>query len=81
MLNMDAETFGKYVQAITYIEGQNMLLDMQVADYPYLKRDDRKKLHSRLTKKSFPQNEETKKFVSTEEAFKFLNTGIQQYGR
>ena len=44
----------RYFDAITVIEAQNMLISMQVADYPNMKRDDRSRLHREIHKKAYP---------------------------
>jgi hypothetical protein len=40
--------------AITVLEAQEMLLQMQVSDYPHLKKEPRQRLHRQLHRQAYP---------------------------
>lgn len=58
--------------AITQIEAQDMLNKMFLADWPNLKKPDRKKKHKELYALAFPKEMQKKSFVSAEMVQKML---------
>ena len=48
------EDSNTYFQACSILEAQEMLRAMNVADYPYAKKDTRQKLHRQVHKQAFP---------------------------
>lgn len=55
---MASDDFYKSLKAIDVIEAQEMLLQMTVQDYPNMKKEDRNKLHRKISKASDPFLEE-----------------------
>lgn len=57
---MSVSKFLTYNEAITIIEAQEMLLQMQISDYPNTKANGRNTFHKRIYNLAYPQNRETK---------------------
>lgn len=55
---MSAERYEHFWQAIDVIEAREMLLAMQVGDFPHLKQAARQKAHKSLWKIAYPKLEE-----------------------
>lgn len=73
MENLDADILQEYWLAITAIEAQEALVHMQVADYPHLKKDNRRQAHRRMHSLAHPDFEESSENVgSVEDAVSFL---------
>jgi len=51
---MDADDFERLHKAMSILEHQDMLVAMQVAAYPHLKKEAASKLHKDVYKKAFP---------------------------
>lgn len=68
-MGLENETAELYIKAIEVIEAQNMLLQMKVADYPNMKKEDRKKLFKGLHSQAYPEMEDIKKPVVRAEDF------------
>lgn len=66
----EQETFW---QAITVIEAQEALVQMDVANFPWVKGEDREKIHKRYHKLAYPKIHNPSEVISTEEAVKKLN--------
>jgi len=58
--------FLTYNEAITVIEAQEMLLQMQISDYPNMKSDGRRTFHKKIFNLAYPKNKETK-IISAED--------------
>ena len=63
----------EYFEAITVIEAQNFLADLTKADYPNLKKEDRRKIHREMHNKAYPYEEQ--KPVSAKEMARILSHG------
>lgn len=50
---MPVVEFSKYWQAITPLEAQDALMQMQIADYPHIGKDGRKQLYKQLHKMAY----------------------------
>lgn len=76
-MSMSSDDFETYWLAITPIEAQNMLMQMRVADYPHLTKNDRTKSHKELWKLAYPKfsDADSDKSVSTRELAKILAIG------
>ena len=46
----------KYWEAINVLQARERLLDLNIADYPKMTKDGRKKLHRDLRKRAFPSH-------------------------
>lgn len=55
---MKSVTLEQYWNAIDMIEAKEMLLALNVADYPSMKTDSRRNMHRKLHEKAFPKNYE-----------------------
>ena len=51
---MNTADFFLAIKAMEAIEAQELLINMQLADYPNMKKEDRSKFHRRVVKKSDP---------------------------
>lgn len=67
---MEQESFW---QAITVIEAQDALVQMDIANYPWIKGDEREKVHKRYHKMAYPKTHDKNEPMSTAEAVKKLN--------
>jgi hypothetical protein len=65
---MPVSLFYKYYEAITVIESQEILLQMQVSDYPQMKQESRKSFHKKIFNLAYPRNNETKILTSKDMA-------------
>lgn len=45
----------EYYEAVTVIEAQQCLVEMNVSDYPRMNGDSRRKFHREMKKKAYPQ--------------------------
>jgi len=57
---MPISKFLSYNEAITVIEAQEMLLQMQISDYPHNKGDARRSFHKKIFNLAYPNNKESK---------------------
>jgi len=73
---MDSEEFNGLEKAISVLEHQDMLIGMQVAAYPYMKKESASKLHKEVYKKAFPAQVDKKGIMTVEEAEAFLKGGF-----
>lgn len=62
--------------AITQIEAQKLLLDLRVADYPYMKERGRGRTHSQFHKLAYPRVKENNDALSMAEFADKLRTVI-----
>ena len=71
---MRADVFHQYWLAITVVEAQDMLKQMQISDYPHLKKEDRKRVYSSIQKQAYPIIEERaeEKLLTSEDIASFL---------
>jgi hypothetical protein len=69
----EAESFW---QAITQIQAREVLVGMQVADFPWKSKDDRKRLHKHFHKLAYPKIHDSSEVVTTEELAKRLGAAI-----
>lgn len=77
LMEMQADTFHQYWLAITAIEAQDMLKQMQIADYPHLKKEDRKKVYNSIHKQAYPVKPSKEgKMLTSEDIANFLNGAI-----
>lgn len=53
---MDYVTAIEYYSAINVLEGQEALIEMNIADYPHLKKDGRSKLYKEIRKEAYPSS-------------------------
>lgn len=72
---MDADVVEAYWKAIDVIEAQEMLKALQVSDYPYLKKEGRKRLYKSMHNKAYPNENVNAKILTTEQVDKFLGMG------
>lgn len=49
-----------------------MLLNLRIADFPHLKKEDRKKLHKEIHKSAFPKTHEEGKVLAFEEVARII---------
>ena len=79
MLDMHADDFHQYWQAITVIEAQDMLKQMKVSDHPHVKQDNRSAFHKELQKQAYPRHlEDTRNetFLTPSEIAKQLGVAL-----
>jgi len=70
---MDYRIATEYYNAITVIEAQQRLVEMNIADYPRMKSHDRKNFYNRIKKAAHP--EEMQKKMDFDEFFKVMGHG------
>lgn len=70
---MDIDQATELVQAMDIIEARELLVQLKVADFPNLSKDERKKLHRSFYKTAFPNVE--KKPMSTGDVARILARG------
>lgn len=74
---MTLDDFSMYWEAITILEAQESLLNMNVAAYPMMKKDEAKKYHRQMFDKAFPKNKErTRRPLTTAELAQLTGAGI-----
>ena len=76
VMELDSSMFGSLYEASHMLEAQKMLIDLQVADYPHLKKRGRDKIWKRAAKQAYPAEEKKEGYVSMEEAVKILQGGL-----
>lgn len=64
---MEVDEFSLMIQAMEMIDAKERLLDLSNADYPYLKKDSREKIHRALHKQARPNIFNEKKPITTKE--------------
>ena len=69
--NMNMDEFNSYHEAMTRIEAREHLVSLNLADYPNMKSEDRRKLFKSISDKAYPPKPED--FKSTEDLARFLN--------
>lgn len=69
---LDIETAHYLWESITIIEARESLRQLQISDYPHLKKDRRQKLHRELSKQAYPATFKEKKKISLEDMAKLL---------
>lgn len=52
--DMDSHTASEYLQAMEVLDAQEQLSRMGTADWPNLKKEDRKRIHRKLHKQAYP---------------------------
>ena len=62
-----------YYEAITVIEARDRLVDLNIADYPRMKKEGRKKFHKALDKMAYPIS--NKKQLTAQDLKRKLNSG------
>lgn len=55
------------------IEAQDMLLKMQIADYPNMTKSSRQKLHKEMHKKAYPSSFNESKKITNDELMRLIN--------
>jgi len=60
-------------QAITPIEGQKMLIDFKVSDWPHMKKASRESVGRDIHKQAYPRSFNKPKTITVEEMAKLLN--------
>lgn len=73
IMNLDYGTALEYYEAITVIDAQDRLVDLNVADYPQLKKEDRSKLHREFRNSAYPK--EMQKEVSFDDFIRKMTDG------
>ena len=63
---MLAVDFSEYNKAIDILEAQSMLVAFTIADYPNMKKEDKKRLHSRVYKTAYPHSVDAKGVTAQE---------------
>ncbi len=53
---MDADKANSYWQAITEIEAQAALVQLRIADYPWMKTDDKESTHRHFHRLAYPKS-------------------------
>ena len=71
--DLDHETVIRYYSAITVLDAQERLVDMNVSDYPKMGKESRKKFFKEMRKKAYPS--ELQKEVTFDEMARKLNGG------
>lgn len=75
--SMTLDEFSMYWEAITILEAQESLLNMNVAAYPMMKKEEAKKFHKDVFIKAFPGNKERmKRRLTTAELAQLTGAGI-----
>jgi len=69
---MTTDEMSSAYSAVIVIENQEILKQLNVADYPMMKREARNKLHRHLFKLAFP--DQKKKVITMEDLKKILPT-------
>lgn len=72
---MDLDTAEGYWMAITQIEAQEILIQLRVAQYPWLTNEGRRTTHRQFHKMAYPATHSVGK-LTTEEAAERLRTVI-----
>jgi hypothetical protein len=62
--------------AITQIEAQELLLDIRVSQYPWLKKDGQRSTHRQFHKLAYPTTHDASAPVTTEELAERLRAAI-----
>jgi hypothetical protein len=75
---IDADRAQEYWLAITAIEAQEALVQMQVADYPHAKPEQRKRVYRKMHKLAYPRFEDSKSenLGSIEDLVSFLRGNL-----
>ena len=68
----------EYYEAITVIEAQQTLVDMNVSDYPRMKSDGRKKYYRSMRKLAYPVDLVPPKEMDFEEFFERMGHGRRE---
>lgn len=69
--NLHFYDYQNYIDAMNRIEAQETLLKMNLADYPNMGREDRRKFHRNLHDIAYPPQEQ--KLQTTADLMRFLN--------
>ena len=63
----------EYYEAITIIEAQDSLIEMNIIDYPRMTKEDRRRYHKEMYKRAYPQ--ELKKEMEFDEFIRKMTGG------
>lgn len=75
--SLTVDEFTALWEAITILEAQETLLNMNIAAYPMLKKEDAKKFHRSIYEKAYPRNwERAKRSLTTAELAKLSGAGV-----
>ena len=66
----------QYWKAITVLEAQDMLINLQVQSYAWMKKPNQDKLHKETYKKAYPTHLREDKILSSEEVARLLGKMI-----
>lgn len=79
---MSIKEFNDYWEAVTIIEAQEVLIAMNVAVYPYMKKADAQKFHRKISRMAYPKNEErATRPLTPSELAQLWGAGVIKNGR
>lgn len=75
ILGMSNDVALEYYEAITVIDAQDRMVDMNMADYPNMKKESRKKFFRQMRKQAYPTSLYKPKEMDFDEFFKVMGHG------
>jgi len=73
--SLDIDTADRYWRAITVIEAQDILLQLRIADWPYLKKNPRSSFHRQMHKLAYPDTASGSR-VDPEQAARLMGLNV-----
>ncbi len=73
---MDRERIEEYWQGITEIEAQQCLIDLRVADYPWMKSEDKESTHEHFSRQAYPGTYEAGETLTTAQVAERLRAAL-----
>ncbi len=73
---MDWDTQESLWLAITQIEAQDVLINLTIAQYPWLKKEQQKKIHREMHRKAYPKTHERVENLTTRQLAERLKQAL-----
>ena len=77
MAALDLDTAESYWLAITQIEAQQLLLQLSVSQYPWMKKESQKRLHRQWHRLAYPETHDETKALTTAELAERIKAGMR----
>lgn len=74
-MGLDNQVAMEYYEAVTVIEAQDRMIEMNIADYPRMKTEGRKRFHREMRKKAYPRSLKAQKEMDFDEFFEVMGHG------
>ncbi len=73
---MERSRVEMYWQGITEIEAQKCLIDLRIADYPWMKGDDKEATHRQFHRQAYPRTHDAGEVLTTAQIAERLSAAI-----